>query len=116
MLDSMQHNLRPTCAEVTNVGTAVLDGADAVMLSGETAAGKYSIESLQAMASVVTEADAIVDSRILVIEDKCNLSVMERELDAVAASAVQSAKDMNAKLIILITMTGNVARAVALHL
>jgi len=115
MLDSMQRNPRPTRAEVTDVGTAVLDGADAVMLSGETAAGKYPIESLRAMSSVVTEADQIVDSTELIIEDKRDLSPMELELDAVAASAVQSAKDMNAKLIILITMTGNVARTVALH-
>ena len=115
MLDSMQRNPRPTRAEVTDVGTAVLDGADAVMLSGETAAGKYPIESIRAMASVVTEADHIVDARELIITDKRDLSPVEQELDAVAASAVQSAKDMHAKLIILITMTGNVARAVALH-
>jgi pyruvate kinase len=115
MLDSMQRNPRPTRAEVTDVGTAVLDGADAVMLSGETAAGKYPIESIRAMASVVTEADHIVDATELVIRDKRDLSPVEQELDAVAASAVQSAKDMHAKLIILITMTGNVARAVALH-
>ena len=115
MLDSMQRNPRPTRAEVTDVGTAVLDGADAVMLSGETAAGKYPIESLQAMTSVVTEADRIVDSREMIVEDKRELSPLELELDAVCASAVRSAKDMDAKLIILITMTGKTARAVALH-
>jgi pyruvate kinase len=115
MLDSMQRNPRPTRAEVTDVGTAVLDGADAVMLSGETAAGKYPIESLMAMTSVVTEADNIVDSKRMIIQDKRDLGPMERELDAVSASAVRSAKDMNAKLIILITTSGKTARAVALH-
>jgi pyruvate kinase len=56
----MQRNPRPTRAEVTDVGTAVLDGADAVMLSGETAAGDYPIISLKAMASIVGEADEIL--------------------------------------------------------
>lgn len=114
-LSHSPHYVASWSSLVTDVGTAVLDGADAVMLSGETAAGRYPIESVKAMASVVTEADAIVDSTTLIIEDKRDLTPMERELDAVAASAVQSAKDMKAKLIILITMTGNVARAVALH-
>jgi pyruvate kinase len=116
MLDSMQRNPRPTRAEVTDVGTAVLDGADAVMLSGETAAGKYPIESLKAMASVVTEADVIVDAMNLPFKKIMNhLSPMDQELEAVASSAVQSAKNMNAKLIILITDSGKTARAVAMQ-
>eukprot|EP00566_Odontella_aurita_P014770 CAMPEP_0113548376 /NCGR_PEP_ID=MMETSP0015_2-20120614/12860_1 /TAXON_ID=2838 /ORGANISM="Odontella" /LENGTH=521 /DNA_ID=CAMNT_0000449001 /DNA_START=153 /DNA_END=1714 /DNA_ORIENTATION=+ /assembly_acc=CAM_ASM_000160 len=121
MLDSMQRNPRPTRAEVTDVGTAVLDGADAVMLSGETAAGKYPIESIKAMTSVVTEADNIVDSgqaqksfsdKEIVTE---HMTPMDEELDQVSKSAVKSARDMNAELIILITRSGKVARAVARH-
>ena len=118
MLDSMQRNPRPTRAEVTDVGTACLDGADAVMLSGETAAGKYPIESILAMASVIGEADAILNSSRCNARDEFKAEgadYLDEELDAIALSAVRSAKDMNAKVIILITMSGSVARAVAKH-
>lgn len=118
MLDSMQRNPRPTRAEVTDVGTACLDGADAVMLSGETAAGKYPIESILAMASVIGEADAILNSSRCNSRDEFKAEgsdYLEEEMDAIALSAVRSAKDMNAKVIILITMSGSVARAVAKH-
>jgi pyruvate kinase len=124
MLDSMIRNPRPTRAEVTDVGTAVLDGADAVMLSGETAAGKYPIDSLKAMTSVVWEADKIVATRrtttsdIGVVLDQELHDKMDRqdqELDAVAAAAVRSAHEMNAQMIVVITMSGRCARAIARH-
>jgi len=118
MLDSMQRNPRPTRAEVTDVGTACLDGADAVMLSGETAAGKYPIESIRAMTSIIDEADEILNNSRCNARDEFKASganYLDEEMDAIALSAVRSAKDMNAKVIILITMSGKVAGAIAKH-
>lgn len=118
MLDSMMRNPRPTRAEVTDVGTAVLDGADAVMLSGETAAGTYPIESVKSMASVVHEADVIRDDKRSVFWNHGfyeRLPPNEQELESLAGSAVKSANVMDAKKIILISKSGAVARAVARH-
>ena len=122
MLDSMQRNPRPTRAEVTDVGTAVLDGADAVMLSGETAAGKYPIESLQAMKQIVAEADEIIDkgaslNRVNLNESLVDIRNIQEDqcLHAVAKSSVKSARDLDAKLIIVITSSGKIARFVASH-
>jgi len=118
MLDSMIRNPRPTRAEVTDVGTAVLDGADAVMLSGETAAGAYPVESLKSMTSVAYEGDMIRDEQKHMIwnqELHDSLSQSDQELDAVAASAVKSSNQMKAEKILLISKTGRVARAIARH-
>jgi len=121
MLDSMQRNPRPTRAEVTDVGTAVLDGADAVMLSGETAAGKYPIESIRAMSSVLKEADRIVISKgppkknNFIETLKSTNNELDAELDAVAFAAVGGAADLPAKLIVVITVTGKSARYIARH-
>jgi pyruvate kinase len=87
-------------------------------LYSETAAGKYPIEAIKSMASVVREGDIILDGKdhtfwnLQMHED---MSPIEQELDAVAASAVKSASTMNVSKIMLITRTGRVARAVARH-
>mmetsp|Transcript_100316 Transcript_100316/g.286958 ORF Transcript_100316/g.286958 Transcript_100316/m.286958 type:complete len:221 (+) Transcript_100316:1275-1937(+) len=128
MLDSMMRQPRPTRAEVTDVGTAVLDGADSVMLSGETAAGKYPIASISAMQSVLSEADSIQDAKnrqrnkkVLNFGSGPTQSLMgenvDCELDAVAASAVSTAAQggLAIQCIVCITMTGSVPRAIARH-
>jgi len=121
MLDSMQRNPRPTRAEVTDVGTAVLDGPDSVMLSGETAAGAYPIEALTAMRMIVKEADHIVDNDSgWKLRESLSMEMTEALTDdqclhGVAKSSVKSARDLGAKLIIVITASGHYARIVASH-
>ncbi|VEU38284.1 unnamed protein product [Pseudo-nitzschia multistriata] len=118
MLDSMIRNPRPTRAEVTDVGTAVLDGADSVMLSGETAAGAYPIDALKSMASVLVEADHILSNQGSMYWNQSlheSLTPQEQEMDGVAASCVKAASVMNVTKIIMVSREGKFAKAVARH-
>jgi len=119
MLDSMMRQPRPTRAEVTDVAAAVMDGADAVMLSGETAAGKYPLESIKAMKSILREADDIIDETTSYARSaKKSANVVplaDVELDAVARAACRAAEALDAKLITCVTRSGQLAKAVARH-
>jgi pyruvate kinase len=110
MLDSMIANPRPTRAEVSDVANAVLDGTDAVMLSGETAAGKYPVEAVRTMAAVIGEVE---QSEIF---DRLPEPVKVSEhtfSNAIARAAVKAAADLNLKALAVYTETGHSASLVS---
>jgi pyruvate kinase len=116
MLESMIVNARPTRAECSDVANAVLDGTDAVMLSGETANGSHPLSALRYMANTCVEAEGIVDNNELYVairentlHDLGTIGVAE----AVASSAVKTAIDTKAKCIIVCSETGQSARLIA---
>jgi pyruvate kinase len=110
MLESMVQNPRPTRAEVTDVANAILDGTDAVMLSGETAAGQYPVEAVRMMARVAERADAILPQWSMVASTRANVVDVT---DAVAQAAVELARDLKAKAILCATASGSTARLIA---
>ncbi|HYH94821.1 pyruvate kinase [Hyalangium sp.] len=109
MLESMVGNSRPTRAEVSDVANAILDGADAVMLSGETAAGKYPIEAAATMARIVEETERGVGLglRPSLVDRKDDLST------GVAAAAVAASEQLGIDTIITYTERGHTARLVS---
>ncbi|CAI5737407.1 unnamed protein product [Peronospora destructor] len=111
MLESMQTNPRPTRAEVSDVGNAVLDGADCVMLSGETAQGKYPIESVSTMNTVIKEADELLLQPTY--RAKFQFDPPTSDVESAVSSAVKTANEMDAQLMIVLTRTGYTARKVA---
>ena len=112
MLDSMIRNPRPTRAEVTDVSNAVIDHADAVMLSGETASGKYPIEAVKMMRKIIekTEESPFDDLEHGFLGDE-KMSVSS----AIAQSAHELVKDSGAKAIVAASVSGYTARIVARH-
>ena len=108
MLESMIHNPRPTRAEISDVANAVYDGTSAVMLSGETAAGSYPIQSVQAMSKIVANAE----NHIEYIQTIDHFAI-KNSSEALSHSAATLAKDLDAKAIVVCTRTGGTARMVS---
>ena len=110
MLDSMMRNPRPTRAEVSDVANAVFDGTGCVMLSGETAGGKYPVESLTAMAGIVTEAEQSIDywRRF----QKQRITPASNINDAITHTCCLTAMDLNATAILAATSSGRTARMI----
>ncbi len=110
MLESMITNPRPTRAEASDVANAVLDGTDALMLSGETAAGKYPLLAVRTMSSIIEEIEA--SARFKSLFDSATLA-FNHEANAIAKATVVAARQMGAQAIVCVTESGGVARLVS---
>jgi pyruvate kinase len=108
ILESMIRNPQPTRAEVSDIANAIIDGADALMLSGETAIGKYPVETVKILAKVAEEADRIVGDKNL-LELKGSFS------ESVSNAAVLLASEINANAILALTRSGKTARLISRH-
>ncbi|MBQ9903411.1 MAG: pyruvate kinase [Synergistaceae bacterium] len=117
MLDSMIRNPRPTRAEASDVSNAVLDGTDAVMLSGETASGKYPVEAVSTMRRIVDKAETELQKWGNHKNGGKNPLDLETSpvTDAVSAAAVQIAKQVKAPAIITLTRSGLTAKMISRH-
>ncbi|MDX2039996.1 MAG: pyruvate kinase [Acidobacteriota bacterium] len=112
MLESMTHEPRPTRAEASDVANAILDGTDAAMLSAETAAGNYPVAAVETMARIISFT-----------ESNCHQGNRSRELihgsqkgtegRAIAEAAIYAAQELNAKLIVVFSKSGTMARHLA---
>lgn len=117
MLDSMMTNPRPTRAEVTDVANAIIDGTDATMLSGETAAGQFPLESVQMMDRIARRTEKSLDYRAM-FERQCfdrrgHVVPAANVTEAIGEAAVNLASDLNVPAIITCTFSGTTARLVS---
>ncbi len=110
MLESMITHSRPTRAEASDVANAILDGADAVMLSGETSVGEFPIETVLTMARIMSTVEAHGVFELAPVAHKS-----DSRQDAIAAAAVKIAEDTHARALVAFTESGASARRVASH-
>lgn len=108
MLESMTESPRPTRAEVSDVANAIYDGTTAIMLSGESAAGKYPVQAVRTMAKIAVTTENTIDyDNMFEMDDE----QMEHSIrTAICASAYNAAKYLNAKAIVVLTKSGMTAR------
>ena len=111
MLDSMIRNPRPTRAEVSDVANAILDGSDAVMLSGETAAGKFPIEAFEMMTKIINKTESTLDYQEI-IQKKFEIR-QNTITEAISFASCEIANELSSKAIITSTQSGNTARQVS---
>ncbi len=110
MLESMTHNPRPTRAEISDVANAVYDGSSAIMLSGETAAGKYPVEAVKNMAEIAEYTERDID---YINRFKTKEYLIKSTTDAISHATCQMAIDVNAKCIVVNSLTGATVRMVS---
>ena len=111
MLDSMIRNPRPTRAEVTDVANAILDGSDAIMLSGETAAGKYPIEAVKTMYNIAIKTEESLD--YLEILKSKSIAKDISTTNAISKATCNTAEDLEADAIITATSSGYTSKAIS---
>ncbi len=112
MLESMMEKPIPTRAEVSDIANAVFDGTDAVMLSGETAIGKYPVEAVRTMRKIIEEAES---SRQILIEENTPVSTDKAmvNLRAITQAALYAARELDAKGIMVFTLSGKTVQYVS---
>ena len=110
MLESMIYNPRPTRAEASDVANAVYDGTSAVMLSGETAAGSYPVQAVEAMAKIAEASENSIDYKERFHN---NAFIIHSNMDAISHSTCQMAIDIEASAIVASTLSGGMARMVS---